>query len=112
MVDEFPPDPETRPVIDMAQLARQTLGDARLQCEVLALFSRQIEDAATSLGDADAGERRRIAHSLKGTALSLGANLLAVCAGRIETSPEDDRFVAEMAVAVRETVMFIAKLRR
>jgi len=112
MVYELPPGPEKGAAIDMAQLARQTLGDAALQREVLALFARQIEDARASLEQGNAAERRRIAHSLKGTARSLGANRLAACAEQIEAFPEEDRFVADMAAAVRETAMFIAKLPR
>jgi len=112
MVDEFPPEPETGAPIDMTQLARQTLGDMHLQREVLALFTGQIEKAAAALRGADIAERRRIAHSLKGTARSLGANRLAACAERIEAFPEEDRFVADLAAAARETVMFIAKLPR
>jgi len=110
MVYESPQGPGTGAAIDMAQLARQTLGDTQLQREVLALFTRQIEDAAMSLKKGNATERRRIAHGLKGTARSLGANRLAACAEQIEAFPEEDRFVADMAAAVRETVVFIAKL--
>lgn len=74
--------------IDLAELARSTGGDAQLAAEVLDLFAQQsrlaVNRLQTALAEADAKTWRGTAHSLKGSALSVGAGGLAEIAGRAE----------------------------
>lgn len=70
--------------IDLAHLARQTMGDRALEQEVLRLFIRQAQSAGAHIGNAPALERYRIAHALKGSARSVGAFALADCLAEIE----------------------------
>ena len=65
--------------IDLEHLARMTLGDARLEREVLAMFAGQsahLIDALAAL-PAEAGA---LAHTLKGSARAIGAFRVAECA--------------------------------
>lgn len=74
--------------IDLLQLARYTGGDPDLDAEVLDMFARQSELAVsrleTLLGTTDIKAWRDIAHSLKGSALYVGAVRLAEIAARAE----------------------------
>jgi HPt (histidine-containing phosphotransfer) domain-containing protein len=76
--------PEDGP-IDLEHLGRMTLGDAKLERQVLALFlaqtSRLVDAFAGATGDAGA-----LAHTLKGSALAIGAFRLADAAGGLETA--------------------------
>lgn len=76
-------------LIDRAHLDRQTMGDSQLAAEVLGLFLLQVDKACRELRDADAGKRAAIAHSLKGTARSVGAFQIGDCAAAIECAPGD-----------------------
>lgn len=74
--------------IDLLQLAQYTGGDPDLDAEVLAMFARQTELAVrgleTLLGTTDSKAWQEIAHSLKGSALYVGAVRLAEIATRAE----------------------------
>ena len=88
------------------------MGDRALEQEVLAMFSRQIGAVRDTIAAADAKERSRLAHALKGSARAVGAFALADCAARIEDMPEDAAQVSrliELIAAVRD---FIAGLSR
>ena len=92
-------------LIDKAHLSTMTGGDVDLALEIIEIFRNQTEIWAKML---DAGQSPGLwadaAHSLKGAALSLGANKLAAsCAaaetlGRREAPPSK----AEAAVALSE----------
>ena len=73
--------------IDMDHLQRMTLGDARLEREVLTMFSAQAASLIGSLAvlPADAGT---LAHTLKGSARAIGAFGVADAAGDLEASTE------------------------
>jgi HPt (histidine-containing phosphotransfer) domain-containing protein len=70
--------------IDIEHLQRMTLGDADLEREVLAMFSAHAVQLAEKLASlpADAGA---LAHTLKGSARSIGAVGVAEAAARLET---------------------------
>lgn len=74
--------------IDLSQLARYTGGEAQLDAEILDLFRRQSALAVcrleTLLDMPDGKAWRETAHSLKGSALSVGAGELAEFAARAE----------------------------
>lgn len=60
------------------------MGDRSLEQEVLQLFVRQARTVAQQIRHADADERRRLAHTLKGSARSVGAFALAECLVEVE----------------------------
>jgi|SRR5271170_5946191 len=75
------------PPLDLVHLARQCLGDHELEAELLGLFRLQ----ATALTAQLAGSsplslesKAKIAHKLRGSALSVGAGRVAGAAWRIE----------------------------
>jgi len=77
------------PVIDPAHLARQTLGDPAFEAELLALFESQsarITAQLTALGAGDAKLRGDLAHTLRGSALAIGAFRVARAAQAYETA--------------------------
>ena len=103
--------------IDRAHLARMTFGDRSLERVVLQLFDRQaamlIERIRTSNPEAVAS----LAHTLKGSAAGIGADLVArsadaaeqaACGPASECSLAIDRLVA----AVEEARALIAELLR
>lgn len=76
-------------LIDRDHLDRQTMGDKQLATEVLGMFLFQVDKACRDLRDFDADRRPGIAHSLKGTARSVGAFQIGDCAAAIECAPGD-----------------------
>lgn len=71
-------------ILDEDHLARMTLGDRRLEREVLEIFLRQIDIVVELLAHADADEAAMAAHTMKGSARGIGAWLLASAAERLE----------------------------
>lgn len=64
--------------LDLAYLDRYTLGDTKLQEEVLELFAGQLASSLAELRAAStADEWLRAAHTLKGSSLAVGAKALA-----------------------------------
>ncbi len=74
--------------IDFEHLARMTLGDSGLECEVLTMFVAQstgLLDRLTPLPP----EAGNLAHTLKGSARAIGAFAVAEAASRLETALND-----------------------
>lgn len=100
------------PLIDRAYLDRQTFGDAELAQELLGLFAGQCHSLLPRILalDIPAPERADLAHTLKGSALGVGAERIASLADRIEdalrtgtgSGAEDD-----LARAVAETLKIL-----
>lgn len=103
------------PLLDRAHLGRQTFGDEDLAREVLALFAGQCERLAPGIADPGLDRTRRadLAHTLKGSALGVGAMRVATLAGRTETALRDGddaalrSLDAELERAVRETLALL-----
>jgi HPt (histidine-containing phosphotransfer) domain-containing protein len=74
--------------IDFEHLARMTLGDPALECEVLTMFAAQSARLLDQLAGlpADAGA---LAHTLKGSARAIGAFAVAGAAERLEAALSD-----------------------
>ena len=70
--------------IDIAHLRRMTLGDARLEREVLSMFSAQALRLAGALAAMPA-DASALAHTLKGSARAIGAFAVADAAAQLET---------------------------
>jgi HPt (histidine-containing phosphotransfer) domain-containing protein len=97
--------------IDLAHLKRMTLGDARLEREVLAMFARQAVRLAEGLAawPADAGE---IAHTLNGSARAIGAFKVAEAAEALEASPSSETLAALKRAVAEARGAIDAMLRR
>ena len=70
--------------IDLDHLARMTLGDRSLECEVLALFDRQAGMLLGRMRDATPAAIAATAHTLKGSARGIGAWRVAQAAEALE----------------------------
>jgi HPt (histidine-containing phosphotransfer) domain-containing protein len=83
-----PPGLADAPAIDLVHLARQTMGDQALEIELLELFDGQSARIAAQLAGpqcADAKLCADLAHTLKGSALAIGADRVARTAQAYET---------------------------
>jgi HPt (histidine-containing phosphotransfer) domain-containing protein len=109
------------PAIDLVHLARQTDGDSQLEAELLAMFDRQSETLLDRLRAAGVARGRRadFAHTLKGSALAIGAGRIADAARVLEaqlqsgSAPEEaiDAALEALARTVAEARAVIADLR-
>ena len=101
----------SRPV-DLVHLARQTLGDRNVEQEVLGMFMQQLATVHERIVRADDGERRMLAHALKGSARGIGAFAVADCAGDIEETPGSTALLARLATLIDEVRDFVAAINR
>jgi len=110
------------PAIDLVHLARQTMSDAALEIELLALFDRQSAKIAAQLTGAEPcapAARAELAHRLRGSALAIGAGRVARAARACEelssaetaTNAAWPEAARELAAAVAEARAAIAALR-
>jgi HPt (histidine-containing phosphotransfer) domain-containing protein len=94
------------PAVDRAHLARMTLGDLRLQSEVLALFDRQADILLARMRRAPPAAIAAFAHTLKGSARGIGAWGVAAAAERLErgaTAPGGiDNAIDALAAAITQ----------
>jgi HPt (histidine-containing phosphotransfer) domain-containing protein len=90
--------------IDIAHLARMTLGDAGLEREVLAMFSAQAVRLIGSLAalPSDAGA---LAHTLKGSARAIGAFRVAESAESLEAALANGTDVHEALAELKEAII-------
>jgi len=75
------------PPLDLVHLARQCLGDHDLEAELLGLFRLQAPALTAQLADLSSlslESKAKIAHKLRGSALSVGAGRVARAAWRVE----------------------------
>lgn len=77
--------------IDQIHLCTMTLGDRRLQREVLELFDRQIALLLERMRHVEAAGVRTLAHTLKGSARGVGAWKVARAAEALELAEETAR---------------------
>jgi HPt (histidine-containing phosphotransfer) domain-containing protein len=89
--------------LDLAELHRQTAGDAQLTREVLQLFVVGIRADLASLMAAAGYDRQVFAHRMVGSARAVGAVELARLAASVEVGHEADvtALASEVAAAVR-----------
>jgi HPt (histidine-containing phosphotransfer) domain-containing protein len=81
--------PDDRP-IDLVHLARTTLGDRSLEREVLQLFDRQSTLLIARMRTAAPAGVATLAHTLKGSALGIGAWRVARAAEALELAGTRD----------------------
>ena len=97
--------------VDLEHLARQTLDDKEVQREVLKMFVDQIAVALSSIEALGEKDRFALAHSLKGSARSVGAFALADCAEQIEQDPQDLSAILGLRLRAAEVCAYIEGLR-
>lgn len=91
--------------IDLAHLARMTLGDAGLERQVLVMFAGQAAGLVGKLAllPAEAGA---LAHTLSGSARAVGAFRVAECAEALEVAikrgENPAKSLAELKAAVKD----------
>lgn len=98
--------------IDLVHLARQTGGDKCLETEVLALFARQVRKAVFDLPGLAREDRIKLAHTIVGSARSIGAFKIARLAEELENKPTDAAVLAGFIQAVVDVDNFISGLHR
>jgi HPt (histidine-containing phosphotransfer) domain-containing protein len=100
--------------IDRVHLARMTLGERSLECEVLALFVRQADMLMRRMGRPERDVVAAAAHTLKGSARSIGAWQVASAAERVEHAHLAglDTALAQLDGAIGEAKAVIVGLLR
>ena len=98
--------------IDLVHLGRQTMGDRALEEEILKLFARQALSMRDDLMTATGTARLRLAHTLKGSALSVGAFVLAETVRRLELEPDNPAALDAVSAKVEEVSNFVAAISR
>jgi len=100
--------------LDQDHLGRMTLGDRRLEHEVLEIFARQNSLILERIAGAAPGPVAAAAHTLKGSARGVGAWRVARAAERLEqaaTQADEDAMkaaIAELEAASLEVCAAIA----
>lgn len=89
--------PETRPV-DLAHLARQTMGNRDLEREVLHLFLKQSESYLARL-ERPGANRADTAHVILGSARGIGATGVARAAEAVEAAARRDPTAGDAEIA-------------
>jgi len=110
------------PPLDLVHLARQCLGDHELEAELLQLFRLQAPALTARLSGSpplSLDAKAKIAHTLRGSALAVGAGRVASAAWRIEEldsaggdqSSAEAHAIAALVSAVSEALAEIDRLR-
>ena len=101
----------TQKPIDLVFLSSATLGDRTLEKEILGMFLAHIPQYLEMIGDCtDPAEAKRVGHTIKGAARSIGALPLAELAEMAESEGE---FQLEAIVAEMEKIRsYIADLTK
>jgi HPt (histidine-containing phosphotransfer) domain-containing protein len=104
-------------VLDRNHLARMTFGDRSLEREVLQLFDRQSELLLERMRTSEPAAIATLAHTLKGSAVGIGARRVASAAAEVEATAqakpgEMSRAIDELAQAVEEARAEISALIR
>ena len=100
--------------IDLDHLSRMTLGERSLEREVLALFARQSELLMQRMDVANPANAAAAGHTLKGSALSVGAWRVARAAEAVEQASAAHlaAAIAALGTAIQEATTEVAGLLR
>lgn len=99
--------------IDRGQLSRMTFGDRSLEREVLQLFDRQAGLLLARMHSADPAAVATLAHTLKGSATSIGASGVELAAAAVERTAgtaEGTIAIGRLATAIEAAGAEIAAL--
>lgn len=103
-----PPAVSTADPIDLRHLAAQSMNDRAIEAEVLDLFACQAGLLRAEIAGARGEERRRLAHTLKGSARGVGAFAVAVCAEAVEADPDDEALAPPLDARIGEALAWLA----
>jgi len=117
LFENAPGDRAGNAAIDRSQLSRMTFGDRSLEREVLQLFDRQAELLMERMNASGPAAIATLAHTLKGSAVGIGAGRVARAAAAAELAAshgpdECSEAIAELARSVEEARAQIAGLLR
>ncbi len=104
--------------IDIAHLARMTLGDASLEREVLQLYDRQAHMLLARMQQVTPTAAAAYAHTLKGSSSGIGAFKVARAAQAVEfaatrnTEADVVAAISHLGTAISEARAMIAELLR
>jgi HPt (histidine-containing phosphotransfer) domain-containing protein len=110
IIDQQPAMPAA---IDRGHLARMTFGDRSLEREVLQLFDRQADLLLARMRDREPSAVTTLAHTLKGSAASIGATGVVQTAAAVEqagNAAERDLAIGRLATAIDAARAAIAGL--
>jgi len=103
---DAPPTASEAPVVDLVHLEQMTLGDRRLERQVLELFARQAELLVSRMARSEPAALASLAHTLCGSARAIGACRVAAAAEALERTAIARRAVegelAELVAAANE----------
>lgn len=102
------PNAAAEPVIDLAHLRRMTSGDAALEREVLSLFYAHSALLIERMHGSDPAAMPALAHTLKGSALGIGANEVARAADALQRMPADEAALSRLDRALEDARAAIA----
>jgi HPt (histidine-containing phosphotransfer) domain-containing protein len=98
------------PAIDRAHLSRMTFGDKALERELLELFDRQAALLVARMHGTEGATVKTLAHTLKGSALGVGANEVAQAAAALEQAQGPERLSALARAVDRARIAVAAML--
>src|SRR5689334_21977131 len=102
---------ESAPVIDRAHLSRMSGADLALERELLGLFDAQAALLLERMRGSDPAQVSMLAHTLKGSALGIGAAAVARAAGVLERAgAEQEAALLRLTIAVNDAHVAIAGL--
>jgi HPt (histidine-containing phosphotransfer) domain-containing protein len=110
-----PPIAGERSAIDTAHLSDVTLGDRKLEYEVLELFDRQAELLLARMQEVEPSGVASLAHTLVGSSRGVGAWRVAAAAEALEAAVATGHLVpalGELTAAVEEARRVICSLLR
>jgi len=93
-------------LFDYEHLQRMTFSDVNLQKEVLDMFRYQVGDLMSRMLDEQGRVQQDVAHTLKGSARSIGAVRVANYAEQLETAAEGevDMVISDLNKAIFDTM--------
>lgn len=83
--------------LDLVHLSRQTMGDSKLEQEILVLFLLQCQSCEDALlSPTNTGQLTDVAHQMKGCAKAVGAWDIAQTAGLLEKNPDKKHLILKL----------------
>ena len=115
--DQLPTNALEAAILDRSHLSRMTFGDRSLEREVLQLFDRQAELLMERMRTSDPAAVATLAHTLKGSAVGVGAVRVARAAATVELvanhgPAECNRAIGQLTSVVAEVRAQISAVLR